>query len=464
MIRYGSVLRVPALQDVLCTSVRRNQTQSLRDILANLAATSSAKQESSKLAASVTTAPPKPIDLLKRLQGQSLNNQNAKNNKGKPGQQNTKPQGLNINWDQPSQQKSKLSVQTDIDTQFKTFGSVPGVSIRESMQRIGKQQQQQTTQNIKGLGGITGGARPVNSKIVSKISDDFESRKANFTAIYNAKFGASMESYSAKLPLEIQDERHQRQLQNLKHKRQQFDEKMGLEPDWRTPQRNLNWKERDENGQMRGGEGRTWHRHINSNSSSTSSGSMKEEVKEIDISSMKQELINKKLNQSNNATNDNNNSNNQNKKEKAKIREISLPDQGLTVRTLASRLSMKIPDLVQLLKDRDLLVIEKDMKVEDYFLDGDSAELFVLDLGNSVKRIEDKTAVRTASITNKPSTVHSTDENAVLLPRAPVVSILFLYYRYIRLYSVIYMCNVSISVSISVYIILGMCDGTCRSW
>jgi hypothetical protein len=117
------------------------------------------------------------------------------------------------------------------------------------------------------------------------------------------------------------------------------------------------------------------------------------------------------------------------------VREIVISNAGLTVRELASKLSMRIPELTSRLIDLGVLTApEKKVaggkkeaasaqaKVEDTLVDADSAELLILDLGHLAKRIEDKSVARTALITDKPS-AHASDEAVVLVPRAPVVRI-----------------------------------------
>jgi hypothetical protein len=118
------------------------------------------------------------------------------------------------------------------------------------------------------------------------------------------------------------------------------------------------------------------------------------------------------------------------------VLEVVLPSEGLTIRQLATKLSMRTKEVTKKLVDLGAIghfnpsaVNSEDpdavtLNADDRMIDADSAELMVLDMGFDVKRIEDKSAARVAAITERPS--HAMDENVVMVPRAPVVSCCFL--------------------------------------
>jgi len=112
------------------------------------------------------------------------------------------------------------------------------------------------------------------------------------------------------------------------------------------------------------------------------------------------------------------------------VLEVVLPGEGLTIRELASKLSMRTKELTKKLEEMGVISAHSEkaedseeivIKGDDRIVDADSAELLVLEMGFNVKRLENKTAARAAAISERPS--HVIDENVVMVPRAPVVSL-----------------------------------------
>jgi translation initiation factor IF-2 len=103
------------------------------------------------------------------------------------------------------------------------------------------------------------------------------------------------------------------------------------------------------------------------------------------------------------------------------IYEIKIPHNGLTVRELSQRLSMKIADTVQKLVDLGEISDDQGAEgVENLLIDPDVIELFALDLNLTVTRQE--AIYRDASEFIKKSNRVRLD--AVLVPRSPIISVM----------------------------------------
>eukprot|EP01041_Mallomonas_annulata_P010399 gene10399-21684_t len=97
------------------------------------------------------------------------------------------------------------------------------------------------------------------------------------------------------------------------------------------------------------------------------------------------------------------------------VKEVSIPAVGLTVRDLASKLSMKVTDLHKKLTDIGEDINTKNIQVEDHIVEADVAELLVLELGIIVKREKDLHEEHAG-----PSKLQGQD----LRPRAPLVCVM----------------------------------------
>jgi hypothetical protein len=390
-------------------------TPSLRDIIAGAQSTLAAKTEASKLAAAFKQVKPNPA------QGQGGNNKNAQQ-KQKQGQQpgeKTTP-----NWGQGIEQKMKFSVDTPTNSKFVTSSPLASMSIRESMRMKEEMNKQKPVLKPAAPGAnilatmqdkqlqmpqqrttfaSAEGARAVRPTLMDQV--DWEKQNARFEE------DAARGMPSGPVVDVPTSERFQRLQRGQEQKRKDFDQRMGLEKDWRTP--------------LDGNGGRSWHRNPK----------IEEGAVEVHVSKLKREMTQKmKMQQKGFVASPAPTEEVVKKPVAPVVREIVISNAGLTVRELASKLSMRIPELTTRLIDLGVLTApEKKIgggkkeaaleqaKVEDTLVDADSAELLILDLGHLAKRIEDKSVARTALITDKPST-HASDEAVVLVPRAPVVS------------------------------------------
>lgn len=102
------------------------------------------------------------------------------------------------------------------------------------------------------------------------------------------------------------------------------------------------------------------------------------------------------------------------------IYEIKIPHNGLTVRELSQRLSMKMADTIQKLSEIGEILDAKVEGVENLLIDPDVIELFALDLNLTVTRQE--AIHRDASEYIKKSNRVRAD--AVLVPRCPIISVM----------------------------------------
>lgn len=321
---------------------------------------------------------------------------------------------MNLSWAQAAaaEQKVKFSVEAGLSSPFVSQRSSGLSSIREAMRKA--EEAKTATAAVKLGGGapvsLIGklmGARSATPEVVEQPpAVSFHERRAAFEARWADTVKSAPVAAMAAPP--TVDRRYERLQVGQERKRTDFDKRMGLEKDWRTPEKS-------------DGSGKGWHRDVNSH---------KDDSVEISTRKLKRELQQKAgLNRAF-----------QEEEEPAKkvatIREILIPDNGLTVRELASRLSMKIAELTKRLvtmgvlpetgppgagKKAAALDQELEQKNDSRIVDADSAELLVLELGLNARRVEDKTAVRAALLADKPSS-HTKHDAAVLMPRAPVVS------------------------------------------
>lgn len=102
------------------------------------------------------------------------------------------------------------------------------------------------------------------------------------------------------------------------------------------------------------------------------------------------------------------------------VYEIKIPHNGLTVRELSQRLSMKMTDTIQKLSDIGEVLDTQAEGVENLLIDPDVIELFALDLNLTVTR--QAAIYRDASEFIKKSNRVRAD--AVLAPRSPIISVM----------------------------------------
>jgi translation initiation factor IF-2 len=102
------------------------------------------------------------------------------------------------------------------------------------------------------------------------------------------------------------------------------------------------------------------------------------------------------------------------------IYEIKIPHNGLTVRELSQRLSMKMTDTIQKLADIGEIVDVNAEGIENLLIDPDVIELLAMDLNLTATRQE--AIYRDASEYIKKSNRVRSD--AVLAPRSPIISVM----------------------------------------
>jgi translation initiation factor IF-2 len=102
------------------------------------------------------------------------------------------------------------------------------------------------------------------------------------------------------------------------------------------------------------------------------------------------------------------------------IYEIKIPHNGLTVRELSQRLSMKMTDTIQKLAEIGEILDASAEGVENLLIDPDVIELFAMDLNLTVTRQE--AIHRDASEYIKKSNRIRPD--ALLVPRSPIISVM----------------------------------------
>jgi len=410
--------------------------------MADLAAQAAAKKANSGVTTAAAAIPAaKPVGMPKPLGGV----QQSPWPSNKPAAGAT---GMNINWAhsyvKPAPQKFNVDA-TAVHTKFET--SQAGASIRETMQKLSDAAKAKAYKEpAQGQGGNNnpfGQARPLRSDTFNTLKNlnnrghgggNFGS---NRPAVDN--FPPPSGGYPSSSSAPSEDRRHSQHVQKMEHKRVEFQAKItGAEPfvrkDRVQPNTFPNKHRKDDNivvdrdvvaSMVARNRSTTTSRDDLGPSSvyNRDTGNV-----EINVSALKAEMLRKKEY----ADAEKVYIETAKKARATVVLEVVLPSEGLTIRDLASKLSMRTKDLTRKLEDMGVFsATEKKadaeqgddivVKGDDRLVDADSAELLVLDLGFNVKRLEDKSAVRAATISERPS--HVIDENVVMVPRAPVVSL-----------------------------------------
>lgn len=114
---------------------------------------------------------------------------------------------------------------------------------------------------------------------------------------------------------------------------------------------------------------------------------------------------------------------NSNKQKGTVVKSVSIPHQGLTLKGLASRLSVRLDVLTKTLADLGEDLSKEGGEGEDCLLEADLCELVVLEMGVDVKREEGAVDDQVGPSSKAAAAVGTTQE-MVLEPRSPVVCVM----------------------------------------
>jgi hypothetical protein len=387
--------RTNILQKLRQCPPQRHQLSSLREILAKMSETPSGQEESAKIGAASAIKPKLDLGL---------------SNKGGVGSPAAKKQGassfsaaLNLGLAKTQEQrKGKFSVDVGGSPLFAPKTATPTSSIREAIRKAEEAKAAVKNTAVQGLpGSLTGslfGARP------AQVTDSAPSSQATSFAERKAAFEAKWASMVPSTPLyqtapAVEERSKAEKAGDIK--RQKFDERMGLDKNWRSPKL---------------GDGEFgWHRDLSQMRTA--------ELPTVNVSQLKAELLRKKVLDSSSADD--------NIAVKVEEKIAGIPEDGCSVRELSQRLSVKSSDLTRKLVDmgvlrrvrrgKDAIIMNEEKEAihpDDRYVDADSAELLALDMGYVVRRIQNTKAARVEALAEKPSV----RETVTQLPRAPIVS------------------------------------------
>lgn len=333
-----------------------------------------------------------------------------------------------------------------MNTKFETSVSPAGASIRETMQRLSDEAKAKAYKEPghAQASNPLGGARPLRTDTFSSLRN--LNRPVGNTNNSNSfarpqSEGPPTGAYPPAGQGPTTDRRFNQQVQRMEHKREEFQARMSGTEQYprrdRAMPNNFNKHRNNDNIEI---DREVVASMVARNSSSDpkvenlgpSSFYNKDTGHvEINVAAMKAEMLRKKEY----ADAEKAYIETAKKARATVVLEVVLPGEGLTIRELASKLSMRTKELTKKLEEMGVIGAHSEkaedseevvIKADDRIVDADSAELLVLDMGFNVKRLENKNAARAAAITERPS--HVVDENVVMVPRAPVVSLHILYY------------------------------------
>ena len=423
----------------------------LRDIMMNITKT---KTEAAKRASDAVSAKP----VHKILSAQEIRNRHTL----------TTP-GINVDWANKDIAMANKGA-TSSPLVANPFNELGSSDIRETVRRLQESQQKPPESPAK---PAHHGAQALRSEILTKLSENQQASRASKSAEFDAKWGQNSAAGGPGGPGapsvgEMFNRRFSQQQQNLAHKKAEFAARMNMGGTQLPMERSSDRPSGSDgyaNSSLRGqfsssvAAANTHNSYRADSRIQQQQQQQQEPVRtrvtvepssrynertgqmEVNVSALKAELLRKKAKEEEEAAEQFNNR----KAPTTVVREVTLPAEGLTIRDLAQKLSMRVTELTRKLEDMGVVNYMKGPKKgknvakkhqvadeisedsannanpEDRMVDADSAELLVLEMGYNAKRVENKTAARTAQITDRPST-HASDETVVLVPRAPVVS------------------------------------------